>query len=332
LEYHRFVVVHDELRRSLRQESTPMPIPLTAAAVSDAWPPLPLEEWKPTYHNLHMWTQIVGKVRLALAPKTNHWWNVPLYLNARGLTTSPVPYGKDIFEIQFDFVDHKLVIDRCDGARRTLALEPRTVADFYSEFMSALRSLNISVAIYPKPVEVSDPIPFAEDNLFRAYEADAAHRLWRILTSCDTVFKEFRGRFVGKSSPVHFFWGSFDLAVTRFSGRRAPEREGADSITREAYSHEVISAGWWPGSPGMDGPAFYCYAAPEPPGLAQQRVSPDSAFYHSQLKEFILMYDEVRRRQAPEQTLLEFLQTSYEAGATLARWDRGALEIRQAAA
>jgi hypothetical protein len=309
-----------------------MPIPLAASALSDAWPPLPLEEWKPTYHNLHMWTQIVGKVRLALAPKTNHWWNVPLYLNARGLTTSPVPYGKDIFEIQFDFVDHKLVIDRCDGSRRTLALEPRTVADFYSEFMSALRALNIKVAIYPKPVEVSDPIPFAEDNLFRAYEAEAAHGLWRILTSCDSVFKEFRGRFVGKSSPVHFFWGSFDLAVTRFSGRRAPEREGADAITREAYSHEVISAGWWPGGAGVDGPAFYCYAAPEPAGLAQQRVRPESAFYHSQLKEFILMYDEVRRAQTPEQVLLEFLESTYAAGATLARWDRGALEIRPAAA
>src|ERR1700751_4934856 len=232
-----------------------MPISAISSSVSDAWPALPLEEWKPTYHNLHMWAQIVGKVRLALAPKTNHWWNVPLYVSARGLTTSPIPYGKDVFEIQFDFIDHKLLIDYCNGLRRALTLEPQTVADFYREFMSALLSLDIRVAIYPKPVEVPDPVPFAEDNLFRAYDADAAHRFWRILTSCDSAFKQFRALFVGKSSPVHFFWGSFDLAVTRFSGRRAPEREGADPITREAYSHEVISAGWWPGGSGIEGPA-----------------------------------------------------------------------------
>jgi Family of unknown function (DUF5996) len=309
-----------------------MGVPLTSSAISEAWPPLPLEEWKPTYHNLHMWTQIVGKVRMALAPRTNHWWNVPLYLNVRGLTTSPIPYGKDVFEIQFDFVDHKLLIDNCGGLRRTIALVPQTVADFYREFISALGSLNISVAIYAKPVEVPDPVPFAEDNLFRAYDADAAHRFWRILTSCDSVFKQFRAGFVGKSSPVHFFWGSFDLAVTRFSGRRAPERKDADFVTREAYSHEVISAGWWPGGSGIDGPAFYCYAAPEPAGLQHQRVHPESAFYHPQLKQFILMYDEVRRSQLPEQALLEFLQSTYEAGAALAHWDREALEIRQTAA
>jgi hypothetical protein len=302
------------------------------SSVSDAWPVLPLEEWKPTYHNLHMWTQIVGKVRLALAPKANHWWNVPLYVSARGLTTSPIPYGKDVFEIQFDFIDHKLLIDYCNGSRRTLTLKPQTVADFYREFMSALLSLDIRIAIHPKAVEVPDPVPFAEDNLFRAYDADAAHRFWRILTSCDSVFKRFRALFVGKSSPVHFFWGSFDLAVTRFSGRRAPEREGADPITREAYSHEVISAGWWPGGSGIDGPAFYSYAAPEPAGVANQHVRPESAFYHSQLKEFVLMYDEVRKTNAPEQTLLDFLQSTYEAGATLARWDREALELRQTAA
>ena len=310
-----------------------MSTPLATSPVSnsEAWPALPLEDWKPTYHNLHMWTQIVGKVRLELSPMTNHWWNVPFYVNARGLTTSPIPCGKDVFEIQFDFIDHKLLIDRCDGLRKTLALEPRTVADFYSEFMSTLHSLGVDVSIYAKPVEVPDPVPFADDNLYRAYDADAAHRFWRIVTSCDSVFKEFRARFLGKSSPVHFFWGSFDLAVTRFNGRRAPERPDADSITREAYSHEVISAGWWPGM-GLNGPAFYAYAAPEPAGLAKQQVRPASAFYHPELKEFILMYDDVRKSPVPERMLMEFLQSTYEAGATLAGWDRDALEVNQPAA
>ena len=305
----------------------------TASTISraDAWPPLPLEQWKPTYHNLHMWTQIVGKVRLALTPKTNHWWNVPLYVSARGLTTSPIPYGNSVFEIQFDFIAHKLLIERCDGASQKLALEPQTVADFYARFIAALRALGIDVSIHAKPVEVPDPVPFAEDTLYRAYDADAAHRCWRILASCDSVFKEFRARFLGKCSPVHFFWGSFDLAVTRFSGRRAPDRPGADPITREAYSHEVISAGWWPGA-GIDGPAFYCYAAPEPASLAQRRVRPEQAFYHPELKEFVLMYDDVRNAQSPERALLEFLQSTYEAGATLANWDRAALEVGQTAA
>ena len=303
----------------------------SAISLAEAWPPLPLEDWKVTYHNLHMWTQIVGKVRLALTPKINHWWNVPLYVSARGLTTSPIPYGNVLFEIQLDFLVHKLLIERCDGVSREFALEPRTVADFYSEFMSALASLGIEVSIHAKPVEVPDPVPFAEDTRYRAYDADAAHRCWRILASCDSVFKQFRARFVGKCSPVHFFWGSFDLAVTRFSGRRAPERPGADAITREAYSHEVISAGWWPGGSGIDGPAFYCYAAPEPAGLPEQRIRPASAFYHPDLKEFILMYDDVRNAESPERTLLDFLQTTYEAGATLAHWDRGALEVQTAA-
>lgn len=308
-----------------------MPASPTApkASSDEAWPALPLEDWKPTYHNLHMWTQIVGKVRLELTPKVNHWWNVPLYVNARGLTTSAIPYGKDVFEIQFDFIDHKLLIDRCDGERKTLDLVPRTVAEFYSEFMSILGSLGLKVSIYAKPVEVPDPIPFAEDNLYCAYDADAAHRFWRILTSCDSVFKQFRARFVGKNSPVQFFWGSFDLAVTRFNGRRAPERPGADLITREAYSHEVISAGWWPGA-GLDGPAFYAYAAPEPAGLAKHKVQPDSAFYHPELKEFILMYDRVRNSPSPERMLMQFLQSTYEAGAVLADWDREALEVNPA--
>lgn len=303
---------------------SPSPIP-------DLWPALPLNEWRPTYHNLHMWTQIVGKVRLELTPRINHWWNVPLYVSARGLTTSPIPYGDRVFEVHFDFLDHKLLIDCSDGARKLLALEPRTVADFYSEFMSALRALGIDVKIYAKPVEVPDPVPFAEDRLYRAYDAGAAHRFWRILVSTSDVFNQFRARFLGKCSPVHFFWGSFDLAVTRFSGRRAPERPDADLITREAYSHEVISAGWWPGM-GIDGPAFYSYIAPEPAGMAQQRVRPEAAFYHPELKEFVLMYGDVRRADAPDRTLMDFLQSTYEAGATLAGWDRDALEVPQQAA
>ncbi len=301
-------------------------------AAVDRWPSLPLAQWKDTCHNLHMWMQIVGKVRLALTPRTNHWWNVPLYVNARGLTTSPIPYGNGVFEIQFDFLDHRLLLDRSDGTRKALALEPRTVADFYAEFMSALASLEIDVAIYPKPVEVPHPIPFAQDRASAAYDWQAAQRFWRILVSSDAVFKQFRARFLGKSSPVHFFWGSFDLAVTRFSGRRAPERPGADPITREAYSHEVISAGWWPGGLGVDDPAFYCYAAPEPAGLARQPVHPEAAFYHPDLKEYVLMYDQVRRAKSPENTLLDFLQSTYEAAANLANWDRDALEVRQPAA
>jgi hypothetical protein len=233
--------------------------------------------------------------------------------------------------VHFDFLDHKLLIDCSDGARKLLALEPRTVADFYSEFMSALRALGIDVKIYAKPVEVPDPVPFAEDRLYRAYDAGAAHRFWRILVSTSDVFNQFRARFLGKCSPVHFFWGSFDLAVTRFSGRRAPERPDADLITREAYSHEVISAGWWPGM-GIDGPAFYSYIAPEPAGMAQQRVRPEAAFYHPELKEFVLMYGDVRRADAPDRTLMDFLQSTYEAGATLAGWDRDALEVPQQAA
>jgi hypothetical protein len=297
-----------------------------------AWPLLPLQEWQETYHNLHMWTQIVGKVRLELTTNTNHWWNVPLYVSARGLTTSPIPYRDFVFEIQFDFIAHKLLIDRSDGVCKELALVPQTVAEFYSEFMFALHSLGIDIRIYAKPVEVANPIPFAEDRLYRAYDADAAQRFWRILVSCDAVFKTFRARFLGKNSPIQFFWGSFDLAVTRFSGRRAPERPGADSITREAYSHEVISAGWWPGGMGVDGPAFYCYAAPAPLGLELQAVRPAAAFYHPEFKEFILMYDQVRSAESPDSMLLDFLQSTYEAAAALAQWNRAELEVGSSAA
>jgi hypothetical protein len=302
------------------------------ASIAEAWPALPLQEWQETYHNLHMWTQIVGKVRLELTPNTNHWWNVPLYVNARGLTTSPIPYGSFVFEIEFDFIDHKLLVERSDGVRKVMDLVPCTVAVFYAEFMAALRSLGIEVAIYAKPVEVADPIPFAEDRLYHAYDRDAAHRFWRVLVTCDAVFKRFRAGFLGKNSPVQFFWGSFDLAVTRFSGRRAPKRPGADLITREAYSHEVISAGWWPGGAGVDGPAFYCYAVPAPSGLATQKVRPDAAFYHPELQEFILRYDRVREAESPDAMLLDFLQSTYETAAELAHWNREELEIDPAAA
>ena len=273
-----------------------------------------------------MWTQIAGKVRLALSPLMNHWWEVPLYVNALGLTTSPIPYHGEIFEIQFDFVHHQLIIQTCQGLSRTIALKPRSVADFYREFMAALSSLDIAVKIWTTPVEVPNPIRFEQDSEHASYDADSVSRFWRILFLADTIFKEFRSSFLGKSSPVHFFWGSFDLAVTRFSGRRAPEREGADPITREAYSHEVISAGFWPGSGDIRGAAFYCYSAPEPSGLAQYPIRPAGAFYHPGLREFLLMYDDVRSASSPKAALLDFLQSTYEAGASLAKWDRRELE------
>ena len=292
----------------------------------DSWPELPLEAWQDTYATLHMWTQIVGKVRLALSPRINHWWEVPLYVNARGLTTSAIPYGGRIFEVQFDFIDHKLIIQTSWGSSIILALKRQSVADFYAEFMSALRSLGIVVKIWTMPVEVADPVRFPADTQHADYDPEYANRFWRILVLCENIFQEFRAGFVGKDSPVHFFWGSFDLCVTRFSGRRAPERVGADSITREAYSHEVISAGFWPGGGDIKGAAFYCYAAPEPAGLAEQTVLPAEAFYHPQLHEFLLMYDDVRRAATPRPALLGFLQSTYDAGANLANWDRKELE------
>ena len=289
-------------------------------------PALPLAEWQETYATLHMWSQVVGKVRLVLTPLVNHWWNVTLYLTARGLTTSPIPFGARWFQIDFDFVDHVLLVRTSDGAVRSLPLVPRTVADFHAEVMAMLRGLGIEVKLYPVPVEVPDPIPFAEDRVHASYDREYAHRFWRILGWVDQVMKEFRARFIGKSSPVHFFWGSFDLAVTRFSGRRAPERPGADQITREAYSHEVISAGFWPGGNGVDGPAFYAYAAPQPPGFEREPVRPAAAVYDTRLSEFLLPYDAVRTAASPRDALLDFLESTYVAGASLAHWDRPALE------
>lgn len=298
----------------------------TARTGQEMWPELPLEAWQDTYATLHMWTQIVGKVRLALTPKINHWWGVPLYVNPLGLTTSAIPYSGGDFEVQFDFVHHKLVVQTSHDTIRTLALAPRSVADFYREFEAALVSLGIAAKIWRMPVEIPDPIPFDQDIKHASYDSEYANRFWRILVSCDAIFNEFRAGFIGKASPVHFFWGSFDLAATRFSGRRAPEREGADSITREAYSHEVISAGFWPGGGDVKGAAFYAYAAPEPAGFAQHPVRPAEAFYHPQLKEFILMYDEVRQAASPRESLLAFLQSTYDAGADLAKWNRKELE------
>lgn len=306
---------------------------LRRTAVSDlpnCWPALPLASWKDTCATVHMWTQIVGKVRLALAPQTNHWWSVPLYVSARGLTTSPMPYGPRIFEVEFDFIDHKLHMQTSDGRARELALAPRTVADFYQEFRAALKALDIDVEIWRMPVEIPDPIPFDRDQVHASYDAASVQKFWRILVSADQVFKMFGTRFIGKSSPVHFFWGSFDLAATRFSGRRAPERNDADpvlrKIMREAYSHEVISAGFWPGSGEVKDAAFYCYAAPQPEGFDKRPVRPASALYHSGVGEYVLMYEDVRRASSPTTALLEFLQSTYEAGAVTGKWDRMALE------
>lgn len=285
------------------------------------WPELPLAFWKDTYATLHMWTQIAGKVRLALSPPVNHWWHVPFYVSARGLNSSPIPYGARVFEVEFDFLRHQVSINCSDGQTQTVALYPRAVADFYREFMSALTALGIEVKIWKMPVEVPDPIPFDRDHQHASYDGDAAQRFWRILLSAAGVMKEFRGRFIGKSSPVHFFWGSFDLAVTRFSGRRAPEREGADAMTREAYSHECSSAGFWPGGSGVDGAAFYSYTVPEPEGFAAETVRPGAAFYHPQLREFLMMYDDLRSMESPKSALLEFFESTYQAGARLGHWE-----------
>ncbi|MFZ0211268.1 MAG: DUF5996 family protein [Candidatus Acidiferrales bacterium] len=302
--------------------------PEAGHAEESAWPALPLKEWEATRATLHMWVQIVVKVRLALAPRINHWWEATLYVNSSGLTTSVIPYGERAFEIQFDFLRHVLEIRTCDGPSRTLELAPKSVADFYQEFMAALDSLGITVKIWPMPVEIPNPIRFDQDRLHASYDPEYASRFWRVLVSVDSVFKEFRSRFIGKSSPVHLFFGSFDLAVTRFSGRRAPERPGADAVTREAYSHEVISAGFWPGSDGVIDAAFYAYAAPEPAGFADAKLLPEAAFYSKQMSEFFLPYEGVRRSANPRSTLLDFLQSSYDAAASRAGWDRAALERR----
>jgi hypothetical protein len=298
---------------------------------NDLWPALPLSEWQDTCATLHMWTQVVGKIKLGLTPLVNHWWNVTLYVSARGLTTSAIHCDARDFELEFDFIDHQLHFRFSDGAERRVALYPRSVADFYREVMQTLRELSLEVKIWTTPVEVPNPIPFEQDHEHAAYDAEYANRFWRVLAQAERVLQGFRARFIGKCSPVHFFWGSFDLAVTRFSGRRAPERPGADAITREAYSHEVISHGFWPGSGALPKPAFYSYTAPAPAGLERAAIRPASAYYSQELGEFILLYDDVRQAASPDETLLEFLQSTYEAGAQLAHWDRAELERAQAA-
>jgi len=299
-------------------------------AVENDLPALPFDTWKDTLATLHMWTQVVGKVRLKLCPLVNHFWNVAFYLTARGLTSSAMPYQRGAiwgtFEVQFDFIDHQLLLESSNGRRVEIALKAESVAEFYKTFMAALAELGVIVKIWTTPCEIPGPIPFEQDHIHAAYDPEAVNKFWRILVWVDQVFKQFRAGFLGKVSPVHFFWGSFDLAVTRFSGRKAPERAGADSITREAYSHEVSSAGFWPGGGDIKGPAFYSYAAPEPPGFAERKIRPQQAFYHPQLKEFLLMYDDVRTAASPKTALMEFLQSTYEAAAELGSWDRKSLE------
>jgi len=300
---------------------------MTAAGAD--WPALAYDDWADTAATLHMWTQIVGKVRMALTPPVNHWWHVPLYVNARGLTTSPIPIDGRTIEIAFDFLDHQLRIACSDGRGEAVALRPISVAQFYREAFAALARLGVRPHIWTTPCEVENPIPFEADETHRSYEAEAAQRFWRALVQADRVMKAFRARFIGKASPVHFFWGSFDLAVTRFSGRRAPAHPGSPlapaSVSVEAYSHEVSSCGFWPGAPGL--PAmFYAYAYPEPAGFAQAPVRPPAAGWNAALGEFALAYEAVRRAADPDAALIDFFQSTYEAAADLAAWPRAALE------
>ena len=292
------------------------------------WPSLPLAAWQDTYLTLHLWTQIVGKIRMTMSPPQNHWWHTTLYVNARGLTTSPIPFRDGVFEIQFDLLEHRLEISTSGGTRRSLPLGPIPVAEFYKTLMKALHGLGIDVTINTKPQEMVLTTPFEEDYEHASYDPEYARRFFQVLVSTQNVMQEFRGRFIGKSSPVHFFWGSFDLACTRFCGRPAPPRKGV--ITGPAYSHEEISAGFWPGA-GFDGPAYYAYSAPAPEGLELEAVRPQAAGWNKKLGEFILMYDDVRQSESPRDTLLEFLQSTYEAGARLAKWDSAALEVQTAA-
>jgi len=290
------------------------------------WPELPLHEWRATRDTLHRWSQIIGKIRLGLTPTVNHWWNVPLYVSPRGLTTSTIPYGNRWFELELDFIDDVLRLRLNDSADRTVPLRLHTVAEVYAETMSMLRAAGIECHIWRMPVECEDPIPFDRDELHHDYDKRYVLRFWRIVAETTAILTKFRARFLGKCSPVHFFWGSFDLAVTRFSGRRAPPLEGANAIEREAYSHEVSSIGWWPGDSRLEQPAFYSYASPEPPGFRDAAISTPHTYYHPTLKGFYLHYDDVRRASDPEALLLDFCQATYAAAAELGRWDRAELE------
>jgi hypothetical protein len=297
---------------------------------SEIWPSLPFSEWKATCKTLHMWTQIVGKLRLSLSPWTNHSWHVTLYLAARGLTTSPIYFGARVLQIDFDFVDHVLRMQTGEGVKKNIKLAPKSVAAFYREVMDALVELEIALEINTTPNEVDPAIPFPENEKDSAYDSEYANRFWRVLLQSDRVFKQFRSEFCGKCSPVHFFWGSFDLAVTRFSGRRAPQHPGGvphlpDAITREAYSHEVSSLGFWPGNEMMPEPIFYSYAYPEPRGFSEAKAQPSAASYNPQLKEFVLPYEDVRGAESPDATLLQFARSTYDAASTLGNWDRAAL-------
>ena len=296
------------------------------------WPALPLDGWLDTYDTLHRWVQIVGKTRLALAPAQNHWWHCTLYLTARGLHTSPMPFESLTFDVELDFIEHALVVRTSEGATESMELRARTVADFYREYLALLRAVGVRPRIWPVPMEMSDTLRFDQDRTHASYDPAAAHACWRVLAKSDRVLKAFRGRFLGKSSPSHFWWGGFDLACTRFSGRRAPAHPGGipncpDYVTLEAYSHECISVGWWPGSAGgLEEPAFYAYSYPEPPGCSTSTISPDAALYHPVLREWILPYDAVRSAPDPDAALTSLCESTYAAAAALARWDRGALE------
>jgi hypothetical protein len=299
--------------------------------LQSVWPGLPLAEWQDTLSTLQRWLQIVGKTRLALATPLNHYWHVTLYLTARGLTTSPMPYQGRTVEVECDFLTHQLLIRSSDGASRVMRLGPRSVADFFREYTGLLNELGLQVRLRPIPSELQDTLPFPQDEQHRSYDPDSVERCWRILSAVATVLQQFRGRFIGKCSPVHFFWGAFDLACTRFSGRTAPEHPGGvpnlpDRVVRESYSHECISAGWWPGGGPLGAPAFYSYSYPEPRGFPEAAVHPAEAYYHRDLKEFVLPYDALRAARRPEQMLLDFFQTTYEAGADLGGWDRRLLE------
>ena len=301
---------------------------------SNQWPPLQFAEWKDTAATLHMWTQIVGKIRMTLSPWTNHSWHVTLYVTSRGLTTSPIPHGSHTFEIRFDFIDHELRILKSDGVTRTLKLQPQSVAEFYRIVMKTLSDLDLPVIIHTMPNEIENAIPFDRDEGHRSYDREYANRFWRVLVQSDRVFKEFRSHFCGKCSPVHFFWGSFDLAVTRFSGRPAPPHPGGvphlpDAVTREAYSQEVSSLGFWPGNAAAPTPLFYSYAYPEPAGFAEAKIQPSAALYQTQLHEFILPYDAVRTGEKPDEVLLAFAQSAYDAASKLAKWDRAAFEEKK---
>jgi hypothetical protein len=293
----------------------------------DGWPTLPYEAWKDTYATLHMWSQVVGKIALAQAPPLNHSWGIALQVTARGLATRTLPHGDRSFMIEFDLIDHQLEIRTSDGERRALPLVPRTVADFHRDVMATLHDMSLPVRIWPMPVEITSPIRFDRDTVHHAYEPEFASRFWRILVQVERVFSQSRCQFIGKCSPAHFFWGSFDLAVTRFSGRPAPPREGP-AFMREAYSHEVISHGFWPGGEPMPEPVFYAYAVPEPAGLKTAAVRPEAAYYHPGLNEFVLPYEAVRTAASPDEALTAFIDSTYEQAATLGGWDRAALERR----